>query len=441
MKEVIINAFSEEAINKVARKTGFVKRARKLTASSFLNTLMFSVCNQQLTSLPDITSDLSANFDVDISKEALHKKFTSEAVAFLKEMVSIHIKRQFDSIAGKNVPFPSIKTKDSSKYSLPDVYEGAYPGFGNFSKKNGLMNIQYEYDLVKGTWLSVELTNVTRNDQKDSKETLDSITKGDLHIRDLGYITPSYLERVIDRGAFFLNRLPSQVNIYTPEKKKVTWKDIDKKLKKTGTPFLEVDVLIYRDKFLSCRLILEPVSDDEYRKRLIDAEKSAKSRKVGVSDDHKIRCRYNAFITNVDREILPVETIRKTYYLRWQIELVFKTWKSYFEINKVKKVKKERMECQLLAKLLWILLNWNLFRACNQYLQKNKKSKRVSTLKFFKRCLSFSSSLRSVVLRRISIKKWLIETFIPSIDNTACEAPRGKTTHYQILKATGLSLS
>lgn len=448
MKKTIVNAFSEEETNEVAKRTGFIKRDRKLPASSFLNALMFSVCNQQTTSLPDITSDLSANFDVDISKEALHKKFTSEAVGFLKELINIQIKRQFDLTTNRKendgaekAPFPSIKAKDSSKYSLPDTYSGAYPGFGNFSKKNGVMNIQYEYDLLKGNWLSVELTNVTRNDQKDSKETLGSITKGDLYIRDLGYITPSYLGCIIDREAFFLNRLPSQAGIYKLGKEQIKWKEIDKKFKNTGVPFLDIDVLIYKNKFLPCRMIIEPVNDDEYRKRLKDAENSAKSRKLGVSDDHKIRCRYNVFITNVDRETLPVERIRKAYYLRWQIELVFKTWKSYFEINKVKKVKIERLECQLLAKLLWILLNWNLFRACNQYVQKNKPAKGVSILKFFKRCLSFSSSLRLVVLRRMSIKKWLYETFIPSIDNTACEAPKGKSTHYQILSSIGFSLS
>jgi len=32
-----------------------------------------------------------------------------------------------------------------------------------------------------------------------------------------------------------------------------------------------------------------------------------------------------------------VAVVRKTYYLRWQIELVFKTWKSFFHIDKIKK--------------------------------------------------------------------------------------------------------
>ncbi|HTJ48437.1 MAG TPA: hypothetical protein VL443_03205, partial [Cyclobacteriaceae bacterium] len=59
--------------------------------------------------------------------------------------------------------------------------------------------------------------------------------------------------------------------------------------------------------------------------------------------------------------------------------------------------------------------------------------KGISVIKFFKRCLYFSSTLRLVVLKQLSISKWLEEIFLPLIDNTTCEAPAGKQTHYQNL--------
>ncbi len=133
------------------------------------------------------------------------------------------------------------------------------------------------------------------------------------------------------------------------------------------------------------------------------------------------------------REILPYKKVRKTYYLRWQIELVFKTWKSFFEINKIKKVKKDRMECQLLAKLIWILLNWRLFQICNHHLKMTKAEIRMSVLKYFKRCLKFSETLRKVVLNKLSIKMWLTDDFLPLMNNAFCEAPKHKQTHYEIL--------
>jgi Transposase DDE domain len=437
LKSSVEENFSGETVNRLARETGFVIRSRKLSASNFVNTLMFSSCNQANTSLPDMAADLNQQFSVDISKEAIHNKFSGEAVCFLKELVKLQLSQQVSLPADADLKkhFTAINIKDSSKFSLPSVYDGDYPGFGNFSKTNGLMNLQYEYDLMSGKWLAIDLTSVKRNDQQDSKQTIGSLSKGELYLRDLGYVTPTYLKAVIGKEAYFLNRIPPQANIYTLEKKPMGWDAIARKFNKTGAGALDMKVLIYQKELLECRLVIERVGDEEYRKRISHAGRSAKKHGVGLSKEHKIRCRYNAFITNVDSEILPLEKIWETYCLRWQIELVFKTWKSFFEINKVKKVKKERMECQLLAKLMWVLLNWQLFQSCNHYVHEKSPGKGVSVLKFFKRCISFSSTLRAVVLNPMTIVDWLEQIFLPLIENTACEAPAGKLTHYQILDA------
>ncbi|EJS65124.1 MULTISPECIES: IS4 family transposase [Bacillus] len=44
------------------------------------------------------------------------------------------------------------------------------------------------------------------------------------------------------------------------------------------------------------------------------------------------------------------------YSLRWQIEILFKTWKSFFEIDECKNIKRERLECHLYGQLIGILL-------------------------------------------------------------------------------------
>lgn len=398
---------------------------------------MFSVNNQANTSLPDMAADLNKVFEIDVSKEALHKKFTPKAVSFLKELMMLQISNQINFSADDKHKkhFKSIKIKDSTKFSLPSIYNGDYPSFNNFSRKNGVMSLQYEYDLVSGKWTSLELTNIKTNDQKNSTQTTHLLEKDDLYIRDLGYITPSYLEGIYDTKAYFLNRMPTQASLYNVKGEPISWKNIDLKFNKTGAESLEMDCEIYNEHRFKCRLILFRVNNQEYKERLQKAENSAKSRKVGVSKDHKIRCKYNAYITNVERDILSVKAIKKTYQLRWQIELVFKTWKSFFSINKVKKVKKERLECQLLARLLWILLNWHLFQFTNNYVKSNSPEKGVSILKFFKRCNCFSYTLRLVILDRLKLKKWLLEDFLPLIENTECEAKGRKPTSYQILNS------
>lgn len=81
----------------------------------------------------------------------------------------------------------------------------------------------------------------------------------------------------------------------------------------------------------------------------------------GLSDEYKARCMFNIFITNTGGGTLKAADIIQLYRLRWQIELVFKSWKSLLGIHKVKAVKKERMECQLIGRFIWILLNWKVF--------------------------------------------------------------------------------
>ena len=54
LKSSIEENFSQRMFNPLARETGFVHRSRKLPASDFVNTLLFSFCSQATTSLPDM---------------------------------------------------------------------------------------------------------------------------------------------------------------------------------------------------------------------------------------------------------------------------------------------------------------------------------------------------------------------------------------------------
>lgn len=441
INQVIEKHFSQETIHDLALRSGFIKRSRKLSASQFVNTLMFLNSNQSETSLPDIAADLNQQFSVDMSKEGIHKRFTPQAVCFLKTMIQSQLSRQFSAIrcAELTKHFPAINIKDSSKFLLPGIYKDDYPGFGNFHKEHGIMNIQYEYDLLRGDWKTLELTSIKTNDQQDSRESIDSISKGELYIRDLGYVTPFYLKSITEKEAFFLNRMPAQANVCNTNGQPIDWISLDRKFRKTSTTALDLQVRVYEREPITCRMIVERVDDQVYKNRIKQAERSAKKHGVGLTEKHKIRCRYNTFITNVERDVLPSNIIRRVYHLRWQIEIIFKTWKSSLKINQLKKVKKERLECQLLAKLLWALLNWRLLQCCNQHMRSQNHPVGVSALKFFKRCIALNDTLRQVVLKNLSLHFWLEHLFLPLIQNTACEAPAKKKTHFQTLYELSLS--
>lgn len=187
--------------------------------------LIFNELDQSQLSLLDLKLDLQTHFNCSVSREAIHKRFTPEAVAFMKALLAKLIELRLvteNSIPSTLKTFNRLCIKDSTKFTIPKEFADTYPGYNGFHKGSALMNIQYEYDLLSGNWSCLDFTKATRNDQTDSRETLDNIETNDLHIRDLGYVTMPYLMGVTERQAFFLNRLPTQLNVYRKKKRKIS---------------------------------------------------------------------------------------------------------------------------------------------------------------------------------------------------------------------------
>ncbi|QQS52817.1 MAG: transposase [Bacteroidota bacterium] len=198
-------------MNTKARENNFIKRGRKITGSSFIKTLVFNEESHEQLSLLDLKCDLYEHSDYRISQEAIHKRFTPEAVSFLKDVFQQLLSQQLtftNSTVFKKGFFSSLCIRDSTKFKLPVSYHASYPFYGSYNKISSLMNFQYEFDLFSGNWTSLELTKATRNDQTDSNETVNDIKQGSLNIRDLGYITPTYLKAVEKNIAYYINRLP-----------------------------------------------------------------------------------------------------------------------------------------------------------------------------------------------------------------------------------------
>jgi hypothetical protein len=72
-------------------------------------------------------------------------------------------------------------------------------------------------------------------------------------------------------------------------------------------------------------------------------------------------------------EEVPTNYVHALYSLRWQIEILFKTWKSFFEIDECKNIKKERLECHLYGQLIGILICSSTMFQMRQFLLEKQK--------------------------------------------------------------------
>jgi transposase len=100
------------------------------------------------------------------------------------------------------------------------------------------------------------------------------------------------------------------------------------------------------------------------------------SQKKGLtySEKSKKLSAMNFYITNIPSEIVPGTDLHELYSLRWQVEILFKTWKSFFQIQKCKKMKLERLECHLYGQLIGILLCSSTMFKMRQLLWRKKHS-------------------------------------------------------------------
>ena len=242
------------------------------------------------------------------------------------------------------------------------------------------------------------MTSGRRNDLADSKQIVDNISMNELLIRDLGYVSNSYLRNIVDRQAFFLNRLPPQLGIYsTKDQSSISFKGIEKQFSKKNLDFLDMDVLLCSSEKIEARLIVFKVPDHVYQQRIAKAKKSAKRKGHQLSDEYKARAAYSSFITNTKRKIMDARSVAQLYRIRWQVELKFKVWKSLTKVNKLSPMKVERFETQLLAKFIWLLINWKVFFVLNHWVYDQNRRQTCSIWKFYKQMLRKPLELRDIL--------------------------------------------
>jgi hypothetical protein len=264
---------------------------------------------------------------------------------------------------------------------------------------------------------------------------LEYIQTGDLHIRDLGYVSHAYLSKIVHEQAFFLNRLhplwkPVECNTGNP----INWAALHDKMQRNKASHFETMITVgAAQEAFDCRLIAVAVPEKVWSERIRKAQIRAKSTGYELTDEYKQRCRFSLFITNTTKEILKTEDVVQLYRLRWQIELVFKTWKSLLDMQRVKAVKKERLECQLIAKFIWILLNWKIFRCIDAFVRQHSPGYACSLWKFFKQARQCSHVLRLVINGKIHFSGWCEISIFSILKNLLIEPKKGKKASFNIV--------
>ena len=365
MVERLWSIFRIDELSELARLTKFVQRNSKLCVEKFLDILFKDASGKRGMSLLDYSNELLSVHGVSISAQGIDERFNDYAVQFLRRLVSLVFSRQLSCPFEPSFlnGYQSVRIWDSTKIELPSGMAVDFPGFGGGASSAGI-SIQYRYDLKNNAGSSLEVYPATYSDTWFTEEA--PVDKNSLEIFDLGYVNADFLKRLDEGASAYVCRLHAQADLYNLQGEKYDLEKTYRWMRLYHIPVHSVMVLVGQ-KRLPSRLVITLVDEQTYQNRLKKLQKEAAKKGWTLSKQYKLRIRMNLMLTNTNSEVIPDEKVYMLYKFRWQIELIFKSWKSSgWHLENIKEVKYERYMCILYAKLLMIILSDRIYAVIAQ---------------------------------------------------------------------------
>ena len=259
--------------------------------------------------------------------------------------------------------------------------------------------------------MDLEIKPGRQSDAKDANSKLSDIEQGDLILRDLGYFSIDTLLGIDNAKAFFISKLNVKVAVYEKSGGKMVKLDFGKLyafMTKNNIPRIEKAVYIGEKEKMPLRMVINVMPDEQIEKRTRKITRYNKRKKHQVSDEYLNRLKFNLVITNLPVDIATSGSILLIYKLRWQIELMFKIWKSTFGIHTTRKMKIERFLYLLYSKLLLLTINWEIITNIRSCYYK-KEGKLLSFDKCFKTISTRLEKFRKAMFQNKSTIKRFIQ--------------------------------
>ena len=370
--------FTAPFIGQLARTSDFVSRSSsRLTGQMFLLLNMFDADGGE-HSLSDQCDYLEEHFNVMLTKQSLSERYNSSSVAFMEACYTALVSQVLnpnltllDALSPTNTQnalghFNGIELLDATSFRLPDHMSSTFKGNGKLAAS---VKIQHRYELIQGTTLGLKIVPGNQGDTKYLAHCETQLLPKRLYIKDLGYYLLSHFDKIDKADAYFLSRYKVGTTCFIKDEsgvfKSVTMRD----LVPADGENKEIEELYIGAQKIKVRMILESVPPECVEQRTARTLKNnLKNDNKTIHEDALLLCAFNIYITNTSATVLPAQSVRLLYALRWQIELMFKIWKSIFNIDKIGPMNIYRLQCHLYGCLMAILLSAKIQNLFKDYL-------------------------------------------------------------------------
>jgi Transposase DDE domain len=311
--------FSESLLNACGTDVKFCRRRRTITPFRLGLALTATCASQRVETIADFHCGFNALFGTTITYKAFYNQVAKPHFAdFARTMTERLIGEMTLKVLGfakgrAFTQFRHIVIQDGSSFAIHDGLREVFPGRFKVVKP-AAVELHTTMDLLGDAPTTVVLTPDTTNEQAFLPEPASLRTS--LLLADRGYVDLHYLRRVQEEGGFFLIRAKAGMNPQVVE----AFREDGKRLRSLrNKPLKTIHAKLPKRQRVELGVRWEVDGHPLCLRLIISWNPRTKS--------------FCYFLTNLPPKRYPLEVICRAYKWRWQVELLFKEWKSYANLH------------------------------------------------------------------------------------------------------------
>lgn len=346
--------------DRAARATRFVQRESKMGGAEFAQTLTFGWLANPEATLEEL-AQTAATLGVPITAQGLDERFTPEAAQCMERVLQ-HAVQQVIAATPVAIPvlqrFSAVYIQDSTQVQLPAALAELWRGSGGGVKatdQTAALKLQVRLDLKAGE-LSGPFLQEGRGSDRSGPTQRAALPTGALRLADLGYFDLEVLREIGEQQAYWLTRVQAGTQV-SDEKGQAL--ELARWLAAQEGPIIDCPVQLGAQLRLPCRLVAVRVPQEVANERRRRLKAEARRRGQTVSQERRRLADWTLLCTNVPPTLLSGREVLVVARVRWQIELLFKLWKSQGQLAHSRSAKPWRVLCEVYAKLIaMVVQHW-----------------------------------------------------------------------------------
>ncbi len=309
-----------DVLNERGKQLGFAKRKRLITPFRLGLSLMASMATQQVQTIADLHRQFNELWQMATDYNAFHKQLDkSTAPVFFLDSLSDIMSQLSMKVLGFEAgaafsEFGRLLLQDGSSFALHKALADVFPGRFN-TVSPAAVELHCTLDLLQDAPITIALSPDTDSEHAYLPEP--ESLRDDLLLADRGYLDLTYLRDIERHGGCFIVRSKSNLNPRVID----AHREDGQRLKSCQDRDFQAIVSKFPKQQRTELEVEWLIEGEAFRLRQI------------VSWNPEDKC-FNYLLTNLPKHQYTINLICLGYKLRWQVELLFKEWKSHTNLHK-----------------------------------------------------------------------------------------------------------